>query len=107
MRRSGELSPGCWTGAALRAGVLAAGCIAVMTSAMPASAQLVPGIPPISVAPPLANPDAQGGPVAVAVRTYPDLEPIGILTIFGQFLPAVTGTAVYDDNIFASQFTPV
>lgn len=74
---------------------------------MPVSAQLVPGIPPITIQGPTANPETIGGPVAVTARHYPELEPLGILTVAGQFVPAITGTTVYDDNIFASQFTPV
>ena len=71
-----------------------------------AQAQLVPGIPPIQIGPPQTNPELLGGPVPVLNRTPIELSPIGIQTIPALIFPNVTGTMVYDDNIFASQVTP-
>ena len=72
---------------------------------MPAFAQLVPGIPPITIGRPQVNPEG-GGPVGVLDRTPTELTPIGVQTVPGLVLPTVTGTMVYDDNIFATEVTP-
>lgn len=80
--------------------------LAVLAGTLPAQAQLVPGIPPITIGQPQANPEALGGPVGVQGRVLPELSAIGIQTATGVVLPTVTGTMVYDDNIFASQVTP-
>jgi hypothetical protein len=80
--------------------------LAGFTGVQPAWAQLVPGIPPITIGPPQANPDALGGPIPVLGRTPAELSPIGIPTVPGPVLPTMTGTMIYDDNIFASQITP-
>lgn len=47
-----------------------------------------------------------GGPIGVLDRLLPELQPAGIETVPGLLLPGVTGTMVYDDNIFASSQTP-
>lgn len=69
-----------------------------------AGAQLVPGISPITVQQPEQNPEASGlGPTAVLTRVPPELVPLGIETVPGLVLPAITGTSIYNDNIFAAQ----
>lgn len=80
-------------------GMLAAGVA-------PTHAQLVPGITQLAIPRPNANPLATGGPVGVTDRIRPEYDAIGFPTAQGFFLPAVTGTALYDDNIFASQTAP-
>jgi len=87
--------------------VLLAGTAAsLLTGAIPAQAQLVPGIPAITIGQPRINAEGGGGPVGVLDRAQRELSPIGVETVPGLVLPNVTGTMVYDDNIFASSVAP-
>jgi hypothetical protein len=97
-----------WRFASGRAlGVLIGSIVAAgVAGTTPVRAQLVPGITPITIGPPRVNPETIGGPVGVLDRTPLELYPIGIQAAPGLIFPTVTGTMVYDDNIFAAQFTP-
>ena len=84
--------------------LLVCGVGAALSTTTRALAQLVPGIPPITIGQPKINPEASGlGPVGVLDRVPDELSPMGVQTIPGLLLPSVTGTTIYDDNIFAAQ----
>ncbi|HEV2302427.1 MAG TPA: outer membrane beta-barrel protein [Stellaceae bacterium] len=80
------------------------GALAALAAGLaPACAQLVPGITQLEIPRPNANPLAAGGPVGVTERLRPEYDPLGFPTAQGFFYPSVTGTVLYDDNVFASQ----
>jgi hypothetical protein len=90
-----------WAAAAL------VGALAVLAAGVaPARAQLVPGITQLEIPRPNGNPLATGGPVGVTERIRPEYDALGFPTAQGFFYPSVTGTALYDDNIFAGQAAP-
>lgn len=88
--------------AAALAGVMGA----LVAGLTPASAQLVPGITQLEIPRPNGNPLATGGPVGVTARLRPEYDALGFPTAQGYFYPTVTGTMLYDDNVFASQLAP-
>ena len=79
------------------------GALAALGWIAPARAQLVPGITQLEIPRPNANPLATGGPVGVTERLRPEYDALGFPTAQGIFYPSVTGTALYDDNVFSSQ----
>ena len=107
-----RLSGGTSTGAApsqraLRSAAAFAGVMGALAAGLaPASAQLVPGITQLEIPRPNANPLATGGPVGVTARLRPEYDALGFPTAQGYFYPTVTGTMLYDDNVFASQLAP-
>ncbi|HEX3537085.1 MAG TPA: outer membrane beta-barrel protein, partial [Stellaceae bacterium] len=106
MAASGAAASACQRFARFKSAVAAIGiATAGLIGTLPAQAQLVPGIPPITIGPPQVNSETLGIPLPVLDRPPLELSAIGIQTVPGLILPTVTGTGVYDDNIFASQFT--
>ena len=80
--------------------------IGAITS-MPADAQLVPGIPQITVPRPNSNPIADTAPVGVLERARPEYDALGFEFAEGVLYPSLTTGSFLKSNIFASQAAPV